>query len=382
MPDRLYLDHNATSPLRPEVRDAMLEAMDGAHNPSSVHQEGRAAKALLEKARNTVSQVLSVPKEGIIFTSGGTEADNLALSGMVHGPKQLKRFFISAIEHDAVTKMAQALSERGVAVETIPVDVKGVIKLDWLEQRLAEYDPDTDGAFLVCVMLANNETGVIQPVQQLGSHVWPKGGFVFVDAVQGVGKLAIDFDAIGADLMSIGAHKIGGPVGVGALVMKPGIPLAPLQLGGGQETYRRAGTENIASIIGLVKTLEVASPTEYADLAAIRDEIEQGLPQSIKIWGRDAKRLPNTSNFSAPGFKSETQVMVMDLAGIAISSGSACSSGKVRKSAVLTAMGATEEEANSAIRISLGWNTPADSAQRFLSAWQKEFDRISSRNAA
>ena len=383
MPERLYLDHNATSPLRPEVRDAMIAVMEGAHNPSSTHSEGRKGKRLLEEARGKVAEILGAPKEGVIFTSGGTEAANMALHGVVHGPAEVSRIFVSAIEHDAVAAAARALgAEQYVTVETMPVTGHGVIDLDWLERRMKEYDPEADGGFLVACMLANNETGVIQTVEKLGPLVWPKGGFVFVDAVQGFGKLAIDFAASGADLMGVGAHKVGGPVGVGALLTKPGIGLAPLMRGGGQELGRRAGTENIAAITGFAKTAELARPEDYAAFAALRDRIEQGLPDTVSIWGQHARRLPNTLCFSAPGFKSETQVMAMDLAGAAISAGSACSSGKVRKSGVLEAMGADEDEAGSAIRVSLGWTNTEEDAEDFLRLWTKEYERIAGRTAA
>lgn len=383
MPDRLYLDHNATSPLRPAVRDAMMAAIDGAHNPSSVHTEGRAAKSLLEKARGTLSAALSVPVEGIVLTASGTEADNLALHGLVHGTAKVRRLFVAATEHDAMIAAAAGLAETaGVAVETLPVTQDGIIDLVWLEQRLASYDPDTDGPFAVVAMLANNETGVINPVASFGPLVWPKGGYVVVDAVQGFGKLPVDFSASGADLMTIGAHKVGGPVGVGALLLKPGIGLAPHLRGGGQESFRRAGTENIPAIIGLAETAVAARTDQYAALAKIRDAMEAGLPSEVTIWGQGADRLPNTLCFSAPGFAAETQVMVLDLGGIAISSGSACSSGKVRRSHVLAAMGASERDASSAIRVSLGWDTPADAAERFLSVWKREYQRIASRSAA
>ncbi|WOI54611.1 cysteine desulfurase family protein [Parvularcula sp. LCG005] len=382
MPERLYLDHNATSPLRPKVRDAMLAALDGAHNPSSVHAEGRAAKRLLEDARATLSEVLNTPKEGVIFTSGGTEADNLALTGMVRGPARIRRLMISGVEHDAVKATAKALSEQGVTVETVPVTRSGVVDVDWLDRRLSGYDVETEGNFLLCVMLANNETGVIQPVEKLGPMVWPRGGYLFVDAVQGFGKLDVDFTAMGADLMAIGAHKVGGPVGVGALIVKTGLAFEPLLRGGGQELYRRAGTENIAAVSGFAACARDASPTDYKALAVMRDEIAASLPPGIVVWGKEASRLGNTLCFSAPGFASETQVMVMDLNGIAVSAGSACSSGKVRSSGVLQAMGANASEAGCALRISLGWNTPADAPSRFVGAWTKEQNRIAANSAA
>ncbi|MEM9422851.1 MAG: cysteine desulfurase family protein [Pseudomonadota bacterium] len=382
MRDRFYLDHNATSPLRPVVRQAMLSAMDGAHNPSSIHREGRAAKHLLEDARSILASRLSVPKEGVIFTAGGTEANNLALYGLVRGPSAVRHLFIGATEHDAMSATALALVSEGVTVETVPVTTAGVLDIDWLAERLATYDAAEHGAFAVVAMLANNETGVIHPISKLGPIVWPKGGFVVVDAVQGLGKLPINFDNLGADLLTIGAHKVGGPVGVGALLMKPGISLAPHLTGGGQEQYRRAGTENIPGIIGLAKVVEIVDPSEYSALAALRDELEAALPETVSIWGKDAPRLPNTSCFSAPQFAAETQTMVMDLAGFAISAGSACSSGKVRRSGVVKAMGGSDEAASSAIRVSLGWDTKPEAITGFLTAWIKEFDRIRARSAA
>ncbi|WP_370338822.1 cysteine desulfurase family protein [Parvularcula marina] len=383
MPDRLYLDHNATSPLRPGVRDALIAVMKGAHNPSSTHSEGRAAKKILEDARGVIAETVRAPKEGVIFTGGGTEAINMALHGAVHGPMKVRRLMVSAIEHDAVKAAAEGLADTaGVTVETVPVTRDGVIDLEWLADRLAGYDQVTEGAFLLAVMLANNETGVIQPVGKLGPLAWPKGGHVFVDAVQGFGKLPLDFGQMGVDMMSLGAHKVGGPAGVGALVIKPGLALAPYLRGGGQELSRRAGTENLIAIAGFSHAAKLARPEEYAELAMIRDRIESGLPDGVIIWGQNAPRLPNTSCFSAPGFRSETQVMVMDLGGIAISAGSACSSGKVRQSGVLGAMGASEEEANSAIRVSLGWTSTMADADMFLRLWKNEFQRIAERNVA
>jgi cysteine desulfurase len=383
MPDRLYLDHNATSPLRPAVREAMVAVMDGARNPSSTHAEGRAGKKILEDARATLSDVLRAPKEGIVFTAGGTEAINMALSGLVRGPARIRRLIVSSVEHDAVTATARALKEEiGIKVERLPVTGDGVLDLQAAERRLADYDVETEGPFLVAVMLANNETGVIQPVGELGPMIWPKGGHLFVDAVQGFGKLAIDFGALGADLLAIGAHKVGGPTGAGALVLKPGIGLPPLLHGGGQELSRRAGTENLVAIAGLAKAAELARPDEYARLAVIRDRIEGGLPERVTVWGRAAPRLPNTSCFSAPGFASETQVMAMDLGGIAVSAGSACSSGKVRKSGVVEAMGGTAAESGTTLRVSLGWTNDEKDADRFLEVWNREYGRITGRTAA
>ncbi|MEM7740826.1 MAG: cysteine desulfurase family protein [Pseudomonadota bacterium] len=382
MPDRLYLDHNATSPLRPEVREVMLEALSAPRNASSVHAEGRAAKAMVEGARKKIAARVNAPVESVIFTAGGTEADTMALTGLVRGGPKVRRLMVSAIEHSAVTATAEALGAEIDHRETVPVTEAGVLDLAALEQRLGAYDEAKNGPFLLSVMLANNETGVIQPIADIAPMVWKAGGYLFVDAVQGFGKIDIDFSVLGADAIALSAHKAGGPPGVGALVVKPGLALAPLLRGGGQELSRRAGTENVAGIAGFGALAEAAEPSAYAELSTLRDAIEQGLPEGVRIWGKGAARLPNTSCFSAPGFQSETQVMVMDLAGLAVSSGSACSSGKVKPSPVLKAMGAGEAEIQSSLRVSLGWDSPKDAAERFLSAWSREHQRVLERSAA
>ncbi|MEO1656774.1 MAG: cysteine desulfurase family protein [Pseudomonadota bacterium] len=381
MPDRLYLDHNATSPIRPEVRDVMFDVLAAPCNASSVHAEGRAAKAVVENARKSIAGRINAPVESVVFTAGGTEADTLALTGLVRGGPKVRRLFVSAIEHSAVATTAQALAADVDAVETVPVTSDGVVDLAALEQRLATYDHQRDGPFLLSVMLANNETGVIQPIAEIAPLVWKAGGYLFVDAVQGFGKVDIDFSALGADALALSAHKAGGPPGVGALVVKPGLAFEPLLRGGGQELSRRAGTENVSAIAGFGKLADIAEPSDYASLAEIRDEIELGLPRDVRVWGVGTARLPNTVCFSAPGFQSETQVMVMDLVGLAVSSGSACSSGKVKPSPVLTAMGASDAETKSSLRVSLGWNTPPAAASRFLNAWTTEHTRIRQRAA-
>ncbi len=382
MPDRLYLDHNATSPIRPAVRDVVMDVMAAPCNASSVHAEGRAAKAVVENARKSIAGRINAPVESVVFTAGGTEADTLALTGLTRGGPKVRRLFVSAVEHSAVTATASALSSEMDGIETVPVTSSGMIDLEALERRLVTYDHDKDGAFLLSVMLANNETGVIQPIAEIAPMVWKAGGYLFVDAVQGFGKIDIDFSILGADAVALSAHKAGGPPGVGALVVKPGLAFEPLLRGGGQELSRRAGTENVAGIAGFGKLAELAEPSDYEALAVTRNAIEAGLPSGVRVWGQDAPRLPNTSCFSAPGFQSETQVMVMDLAGLAVSSGSACSSGKVKASPVLTAMAAGEAETKSSLRVSLGWDTPAGADERFLAAWSQEYQRILERSAA
>ncbi|GGY49732.1 cysteine desulfurase family protein [Parvularcula lutaonensis] len=376
--DRLYLDHNATSPLRPECRDAMLDAMSAPRNASSVHAEGRAAKQLVEKARKSIAGAISCPPTSIVFNSGGTEADHTAILGFARGGPKVRRLFLSATEHPAVPAAAE---KSGLPVETVPVLKDGTLDLAWLEKRLGTYDPQADGPFLLCTMLANNETGVIHPVKEAAQIARKAGGYTMVDAVQALFKIEIDFSTLGADLLALSAHKAGGPVGIGALVVTPGLGFEPLLGGGGQEENRRAGTHNVPAIAGFGRLAEVASVSDYQALAGIRDRIEAGLPQGVTVHGQSAPRLPNTTCLTAPGFKSETQVMTMDLAGIAVSAGSACSSGKVKRSSVLGAMGVPEEEAATSLRISLGWDTPAHAAERVLTTWTTEFERISSRAA-
>lgn len=378
VPDRLYLDHNATSPLRPECRDAMLDAMSAPRNASSVHAEGRAAKTTIEDARKALAEVISAPATSVVFTSGGTEADHTGLLGFVQGGPKVRRLFISAIEHPAVTAAA---AKSGLPVETVPVTPDGVIDLAWLEQRLSGYDAQSEGPFLLALMMANNETGVIQPIKDAASLVRKAGGYTLVDAVQALFKVPIDFSTLGADMLALSAHKAGGPVGVGALVVTPGLGFAPLLTGGGQEENRRAGTHNAPAIAGFGALARTASVAAYHELVALRDAVEAGLPQGVTVYGQSAPRLPNTIALSAPGFLSDAQVMTMDLAGIAVSAGSACSSGKVKASGVLSAMGASADDAASALRVSFGWDTPADAAERFLAAWTSDYQRILSRAA-
>jgi cysteine desulfurase len=385
---RLFLDHNATTPLKPQARDAMIAAMD-AGNPSSVHTEGRQAKALIEEARKNVATAIDAPANGVIFTSGGTEAINMALWGMVRRDKEpVRRLFVSAVEHDAVINCSQAVADTGlVERELIPVLPTGEFDADWLRARLAEYDAEKDGRFMVCIMLANNENGAVQDIQAVTPLIFQKGGYLFVDATQAFGKLAFSFNDLQADLMCISGHKVGGPKGIGALITKPGIPLAQHTQGGGQELRRRVGTENVIGIAGLGAAAKAIDIQKMDALTVVRDEIIRGLEKmdidGLRIWGRDAaKRLPNTICFSAPGFLSETQVMVMDLSGIAVSAGSACSSGKVKASHVVQALGASEEEATCTLRVSLGWDTPAEAATRFLKEWGEAYERAVKRRAA
>ena len=347
-----YLDHNATSPLRPVALDAMVEALQAGGNPSSIHKPGRAARGRVDRARKQVAGLVGALPAEVVFTSGGTEANNMALRGH-------ERVLVSAIEHESVLK---AVPDAG----RIPVDGNGVIDLAALERMLA------DRPALVSVMFANNETGVIQPIAEVVRLARAAGVLVHCDAVQAAGKVPVDLHGLGVDYLSLSAHKLGGPTGVGALVVRAGAPFATDRVGGGQESNRRAGTENVAGIAGFGAAAEAAG--DGVDVAALRDRIEASLPG--KVYGAVAPRLTNTTCISMPDVKAETQVMALDLAGVAVSAGSACSSGKVTRSAVLTAMGIEASEAETAIRISCGWNTVFEDIDRLIAAWQGLYTRV------
>ena len=372
---RCYLDHNATAPVRPEVVEQVTRVMTMTGNASSVHAEGRAVHGLIEEAREAVRRLVNAPVNGVIFTSGGTESIHYA----INGAKNIKRIFISAIEHPAVTATAEAA---GAPVEVIPALPSGVIDLGWLKDRLVEYDVESDGAFLVCLMLANNETGVIQPAAEAAEIVHKAGGLLFVDAAQAVGKIPVNFVMLGADMMSLTGHKFGGPLGVGALIVSPNLPLDPVMRGGGHEMNRRAGTSNAPAIAGLGKACDLAADFDRAEeIAALRDQMQAAVVEAgAHVWGDGAERLPGTLCFSAPGFSAETQLMSMDLAGVAVSSGSACSSGKVKASHVLAAMGADDAQSMSALRVSLGWNSTQEDADAFIRAWSAAYERVKARD--
>lgn len=377
---RHYLDHNATTAIRPEAIEAMTRALSITGNSSSVHAEGRAARALVEGAREKLRTLINAPVNGVIFTGGGTEAIHYALHGTVR-TGAVKRIFVSAIEHAAVSANA---GETGVPVETIPATRAGHADLDWLRDRLKGHDAGRDGGFLVCVMLANNETGVIQPVREAGDIAHENGGLLFVDAAQAVGKIPVNFFMSGADLMAVTAHKFGGPIGVGALIAGPNLPLHPVMRGGGHEENRRAGTHNVPAIAGLGAACDCAPSTieKGPAIAALRDRMQAAAEDAgAVIWGKDAARLPGTLSLSAAGFNSPTQLMAMDLAGIAISSGSACSSGKTKPSHVLAAMGADEALASCGVRVSLGWNSTDADADAFCREWPAAYGRVKARAA-
>ena len=369
--ERTYLDYNATAPAWPEVVETVAGTLRSGGNASSVHEEGRRARTIIDTARERIARFAGAAPEDVIFTSGGSEANSLAIRGPVsmHGVESI---VISAVEHPSVIETA---AHSGRSVTELAVDAHGVVRPGDLRAILAE-KPNS----LVSVMLANNETGVIQPIREIGEIVRESGGLLHVDAVQAAGKVAVDFDELGADLMSLSAHKIGGPHGVGALIAGSGLQLVPRIRGGGQESGRRAGTENLAGIAGFGKAAGIAASKRRAwkSIEAQRDEFEDRLRREADaavIFGRDAGRLPNTTCVSAPGMSAQTAVIALDLAGYAVSSGSACSSGKVARSHVLDAMGVPEELARGAVRISLGWETDSRALDGFTREWLKIYAR-------
>ncbi|WP_439400631.1 cysteine desulfurase family protein [Bradyrhizobium sp. DASA03068] len=371
MPNRVYLDWNATTPLRAEARAAMVAAFDLVGNPSSVHAEGREARRLVEEARATLAAAVGAQPRNVVFTSAGTEANALALSPGLRGPPggPVARLLVSAVEHASVLAGGRFPADK---IGLIQVRRSGVVDLDQLKRQLKDGPPA-----LVSIMAANNETGAVQPVTEAASIVHEAGGLLHVDAIQALGKIPFDINSVGADLATFSAHKIGGPKGVGALALTEGISgLEPVLRGGGQELNRRAGTENIAGIAGFgaaVKAALQALPEDVKRMASLRDRLENGLGDvpGTTVFATEVARLPNTVLFTAPGLKAETAVIGFDLEGIAMSSGSACSSGKVQPSHVLSAMGYDPAVAQGAVRLSLGWSTEPEDINRALEAWRK-----------
>jgi cysteine desulfurase len=371
MPNRVYLDWNATTPLRPEAREAMAAAWDLAGNPSSVHAEGRQARRLVERARAEVANAVGALPRNVIFTSGGTEANALALTPGLRRAEgvPVARLLVSAIEHASVLAGGRFAGE---TTFTIGVTRSGLLDLDHLRGMLASGSPA-----LVSIMLANNETGAVLPVAEAGEIVHSAGGLLHVDAIQAFGKIPFDINALNADLVTLSAHKIGGPKATGALVLAEGLlGPEPLLRGGGQERGHRAGTENVAGIAGFgaaVSATLSAVDRDTIRLQDLRNHLENGLRQTpdLIVFSDDVTRLPNTTLFTVPGLRAETAVIGFDLAGIAVSSGSACSSGKVQPSHVLEAMGFGPKLAQGAVRLSLGWSTSEADIDRCLEAWRK-----------
>lgn len=346
----LYFDHAATSPIRPDVIELMADVMGRVGNASSVHRAGRDARAVLERAREQVGMLVGARAQEIIFTGCGTEANNHVLSAHEHLP-----ILVSAIEHDSV------LSGRA-GLETVPVLASGLIDLEALDRRLAQGEPG-----LLSLMLVNNETGAIQPVAQAAKLAKQRGWLVHSDAVQAAGKMALAMGALGVDFLSLSAHKFGGPQGVGALVLRPGMDPKPLLQGGGQERRRRAGTENVAGIAGMGLAAELALDHPIKN-DPFQSQIEASLPPGAQVAAAADRRVSTITCAVWPGKTAERMLMKFDLKGVALSSGSACSSGKVGASHVLTAMGFDTDQALSAVRFSTGWNTTQAEVNQLIDA--------------
>jgi cysteine desulfurase len=365
---RIYLDHNATSPLRDEARRAFEDELArGAGNPSSLHAEGRAARARIEAAREAVAALVQAQASEIVFTSGGTEAISAAVRGVTdRAPDALRRIVVSAVEHSAVLEAAQLAARRGFLVVRVPVDADGRVDVEAFRTQIG------DGVALAALQWANPETGVVQPVEEIGRACRERGVPFLVDAVQAAGKTALDARRVSADLIALSAHKIGGPQGAGALVVRSGIALVPLLAGGAQERRRRGGTENVAAIVAFGAAARAAlhaMKEEARRLLLLRARIETRLLDAcpgVRFHGQGAPRLATTTSFALEGVPGETLVIAADLAGIALSTGSACASGAVEPSHVLVAMGASTDQAKGAVRVSLGWSTTAEEVERFL----------------
>jgi cysteine desulfurase len=380
--NRAYLDYNATAPLRPEAHAAMADALALVGNASSVHAEGRAARAKVEAARNEVGQLVGAAAKLVTFTSGGTEANNTVLTpdwSRAGKPHRIERLLVSAIEHPSVLAGGGFPTDR---IRTIPVDDNGVVAVAALERLLAEQG---SAKTLVSVMLANNETGVIQPVKQIAAVAHAAEALVHTDAIQAVGRMPVAIDDLGVDVLTLSAHKIGGPQGAGAIIRADEeLAFAPLLTGGGQERRLRAGTENVAAIAGFGAAARAAS----ADLAkahgwsVLRDEVAaivSAAGRRVTIFGADVARIPQTLCLAVHGISAETLVIALDLAGVAVSSGAACSSGKVAPSHVLAAMGVDSSLAQSAIRISMGWDSNESDLDVFSKAWRDVLKRVGSK---
>ena len=368
----VYLDYNATAPIKPAVATAIGRALEVTGNPSSVHSFGRAARKLMEDSREALARLVRCKSSEIVFTASATEANNLVLVGAGR-----RRLIVSAIEHPAVLKTARAV---GGEVVVLPVDANGVVDVAALEAALKEGGADT----LVSLMLANNETGAIQPVADAARLAHERGALVHCDAVQGPGRLPVTMADLGVDYLSLSAHKFSGPKGVGALIARDGAPLKPSVIGGGQERGRRAGTENVAGIAGLASAAELTADdlANRERVRGLRDTLETRVLEiepRVHVFSARADRLPNTSCLTMPGVQSETQVMALDLAGVAVSAGSACSSGKVEPSHVLRATGVSDAISGCAIRVSLGWGTKPEDIDAFIEAWRALYAGLTNR---
>jgi cysteine desulfurase len=388
-----YLDHNATSPLRPESLSAVTHALAVGGNPSSIHANGRAARAIVEESRDKVAALAGAKPENVIFTSGATEANHLALFGVAEGSLEgedskngsgrITRIFVSAIEHSSVLATANKLAERfpWIRLAILPVTAEGVIDLEALRVALRE----GKGRALVAVMAANNEIGTVQPIAEVSKLVREAGALLLVDAVPAAGKIGIDFSL--CDYMTLSAHKIGGPQGAGALLVNASVPLAPQLVGGGQQKGMRAGTENLSGIAGFgaaAHTLEDGEG-ERARILHLRDHFEAALKQAAPetvIFAAGQARLCSTSGFAIPGLTAENALIGLDLDGVMMSAGSTCSSGKLAVSHVLSAMGVDEKLAACALRASFGWSSTMEDVHAAVQSLAKLRQRVRSKEAA
>ena len=366
---RTYLDHNATTPLAPTVLETVTTVLrEQFGNASSVHMFGQMAKAQVDGARAAVADLIGARPQEIVFTSGGTEADNLAIRGAAEaaGPGRKRHLIASAIEHEAVLKTLKALSRCGWTTTLLPVDESGIVVPDALEAAL------TDETVLVSVMHANNEIGTVQPIAELAAMAHRRGALFHTDAVQSAGKLPIAVDRLGVDLLSLSAHKLNGPKGVGALWVRRGVRLVASQTGGGQERNRRAGTENVPGIAGFgaaARNAAAALDGRPADVGALRDRLETGILDKVPgavVNGDRGRRVSNTTNISFEGVEAESLLIALDLEGVAVSTGSACSSGTLEPSHVLRAMGCSSHRTQSSIRFSLGLGNTAEQIDRVV----------------
>ena len=366
---RTYLDHNATTPLAPTVLETVTTVLrEQFGNASSVHMFGQMAKAQIDRARAAVADLIGARPQEIVFTSGGTEADNLAIRGAAEAaaPGRKRHLVASAIEHDAVLKTLKALSRRGWTTTLLPVDEGGIVAPGALETAL------TDETVLVSVMHANNEIGTVQPIAELAAIARRRGALFHTDAVQSAGKLPIAVDQLGVDLLSLSAHKLNGPKGVGALWVRRGVRLVASQTGGGQERNRRGGTENVPCIAGFGTAAQIASAaldTRAEGAGALRDRLETGILDNVAgavVNGARERRVPNTTNISFEGVEAESLLIALDLEGIAVSTGSACSSGTLEPSHVLRAMGCSPHRTQSSIRFSLGLGNTTEQIDRVV----------------
>jgi len=380
-----YLDYNATAPLRDEAWQAMQQAAGLTGNPSSTHRSGQAARKIVEDARQILAAALGAAPVEVILTSGGTESNNLAMQGLVGC---VHRVLVSEVEHDSVLQAVRHV--RGVSVEMIPVTGRGVVDLTALHALLQRDQGENFSPTLVSVMLVNNETGVIQPLDDIVTLAHAHGAYVHVDAVQAIGKIPVSFRDLGVDLMTVSAHKCGGPQGIGALMAREGLPLAPQMHGGRQELGRRAGTESPLLVAGFAAAVERAVgelmtqdswPMDKPSWQQTFESRIKAIAPDVVIFGEHALRVPTTSCFAAPGFSSESQIMALNWDDVYISAGAACSSGKIRPSHVLRAMGVAEDLARCAVRVSWGYATTFDAIEHCLASWERAYQRRRSLSA-